>query len=627
VSVSNHLLDQANLPTIPDCDKAMQTKEVDGTTTVMGKEKIASSQIECDLCEKIFTNETILSCHVKECHQLSCEKDKMRVAKNSVEDINKNVTEQGDADKDGCMKMKIREKNSKSLPTATKKPRLSPTNLTSNSTKTCSLCQQKFLVQSKLIEHYQLEHKMRFRTKTGQEQTFFISPQSDLTLTPGMAEQLGLSPVNPSTLPTPLPLPSFPDQSTTKPSPEGTVTCSYCGKMFINRKNMRIHMARWCASRIRPKISCSDCQKMFNNRETLLKHRTFYCQFGIGSQPETANSQVMDHIGEGTEKVEDDTPVGEKEKVLVNQFECDLCGKIFKDQAFLCDHVKMCHQLKIRVDGMNNQVEENDSNVGKDKDPKSVLKEDAGKKMRQINEEHSNFPPSATKKSRLSRQRGEGSLPCQYCNIKFYTSDNLTRHLLKSCKKTPAHIQTSTAVATATHPLSPPNSVTRTDIIEQSSTKIKQIGLVHHEERTVSCDSCAKVFGSRYEMRRHKNLTHGDGEGTVPCDNCGKMFTSLVNVKRHRKFCFADRPEEEITEQNSTKEKPQIESKESFKDSLAKIPCSDCKKMFLNMKSLMKHRQYSCQVRIRSQSETVKSLVGDYPRDQGEEGTDGEHQQ
>ena len=314
---------------------------------------------------------------------------------------------------------------------------------------------------------------------------------------------------------------------------------------------------------------------------------------------------------------------------------------------------------------MDNQVEEKDNNVRKDRNPESVLEEDPGKKMRHVNEEHSIFPPSATKKPRLSainpasnkkcslcqfkfltqsqlvehyklehtenpppsRQRGEGSLPCQYCNIKFYTSDNLARHLVKSCKKTPAHIQTSTSVATATHPLSTLNSVSRTDIIEQSSTKNKQIGLVHHEERTVSCDSCAKVFGSRYEMKRHKNLTHGDGEGTVPCDNCGKMFTSLVNVKRHRKFCFAGRPEEKLTEQNTVNEKHQIESKESLEDSLAKIPCSDCKKMFLNMKSLMKHRKYSCQVRIRSQSETVKSLVGDHPRDQGEEGTDGEHQQ
>jgi len=461
VSVSNHLLAKATLPTIPDCDEAKAVKEV------VEKEKVLSSQIECDLCEKTFTNETNMCGHVKECHQLSCEVDKVQVdSVKQVEEINRNVKQKGEADE--LHGMMINEKNTKSLPTTIKKSRPA-INLASKSIKTCSLCQQKFLAQSKLMEHYQLKHKLRFRTETGQEQTFFISPQSDPVLTPGMAEQLGLSPVLPSpiphTPPAPPPVPLPPYYYTPKPA-QGTVTCNFCGKMFGNRRNMRVHMKRWCASRpdCPAKIPCIYCKKMFTNRETLSSHRKYYCHFRIGSQSETVNSQVIDHLGdkgqEGTEKVEDDTPLVEKEKDLASQFECDLCDELFKEKTVLLGHVKICHrrscaEVNKQIGSVDNRVDIN-SNIRNEIESKSVLlEEDAGKQTRQTNEQISMYLPTATKKPRLSpinlapkssrkssmsssrKPIGEGHIPCPYCCSKFYSNDSRTRHLKKSCKNTP----------------------------------------------------------------------------------------------------------------------------------------------------------------------------------------------
>jgi len=461
VSVSNHLLGKATLPTVPDCYKAKTVKEV------VEKEEILSSQIECDLCGKIFANKLILCGHVKECHQLSCEEDKIQVdsVDDQVEEMNGNVKQTGEADE--VHGIKIHDKNTKSLPTATKKSRPA-INLASKSIKTCSLCEQKFLAQSKLTEHYQLEHKLRFRTKAGQEQAFFISPKSDLALTPGMTEQLGLSPV----LPTPL-SPTRPPHSpvppyyyTPKPSAQGTVTCNFCGKMFGNKRNMRVHMKRWCASRpdCPAKIPCIYCKKMFTNRETLSSHRKYYCHFRIGSQSETVNSQVIDHLGdkgqEGTEKVEDDTPLVEKEKDLASQFECDLCDELFKEKTVLLGHVKICHrrscaEVNKQIGSVDNRVDIN-SNIRNEIESKSVLlEEDAGKQTRQTNEQISMYLPTATKKPRLSpinlapkssrkssmsssrKPIGEGHIPCPYCCSKFYSNDSRTRHLKKSCKNTP----------------------------------------------------------------------------------------------------------------------------------------------------------------------------------------------
>ena len=67
----------------------------------------------------------------------------------------------------------------------------------------------------------------------------------------------------------------------------------------------------------------------------------------------------------------------------------------------------------------------------------------------------------------------------------------------------------------------------------------------HHTTFPKRCDECSHYCASKEEFKEHMANTHGDGvqEKTNPCETCGKMFKSKYSLKAHIKLMHRESEE------------------------------------------------------------------------------------
>jgi hypothetical protein len=53
----------------------------------------------------------------------------------------------------------------------------------------------------------------------------------------------------------------------------------------------------------------------------------------------------------------------------------------------------------------------------------------------------------------------------------------------------------------------------------------------------ISCQDCGKIFGTKYQAKKHYLRRHFQGERPFPCNKCGKRFVVREDLTMHTKSC------------------------------------------------------------------------------------------
>ena len=61
------------------------------------------------------------------------------------------------------------------------------------------------------------------------------------------------------------------------------------------------------------------------------------------------------------------------------------------------------------------------------------------------------------------------------------------------------------------------------------------------QEKTNPCETCGKMFKSKYSLKAHVKLMHSESE-EFPCDQCGKVFRAKASLEYHTKVHNGDYP-------------------------------------------------------------------------------------
>uniref|UniRef100_A0A3Q3FDR3 Insulinoma-associated 1b n=1 Tax=Labrus bergylta TaxID=56723 RepID=A0A3Q3FDR3_9LABR len=177
--------------------------------------------------------------------------------------------------------------------------------------------------------------------------------------------------------------------------PLGEFVCQLCKEAYADPFSLAQHK---CSRIVRVEYRCPECDKMFSCPANLASHRRWH-------KPRTTAKDMSDRDTPSPGLSESGSEDG--------SFDCQLCGKRFKRQAYLRKHI-MGHQTLDRAEA-SNQSPLNLSPVD------CLLCPVCGE----------SFNSRAGQERHLRLMHSSQVYPCKYCPATLYSSPGLTRHINK----------------------------------------------------------------------------------------------------------------------------------------------------------------------------------------------------
>ncbi|XP_031628843.1 zinc finger protein 91-like [Contarinia nasturtii] len=243
--------------------------------------------------------------------------------------------------------------------------------------------------------------------------------------------------------------------------------------------------------------------------------------------------------------------------------DCDICGKVFKNQSFLKRHKSITHSAPGHFQCEPCQI------VFTRKD-------------------------SLRKHNRIKHDPSYVTYKCAYCHAVFSQISSLEKHLPK-CKKRTEKLESEGGAGTSKDSENIGNELIDVDLIKNEddiSTKdlqnnqpssftaiqnsndalpinINEAIYVKKKptENDNKCDVCFKMFFDKNNVRRHKMSVHGLSSGPYPCTSCKEVFITASDLIDHKTKCKKE------TNDNAGHE------------------CPICKMLFSQKYSLLRHMQ------------------------------------
>ncbi|XP_077322388.1 uncharacterized protein LOC143956158 isoform X2 [Lithobates pipiens] len=377
------------------------------------------------------------------------------------------------------------------------------------------------------------------------------------------------------------------------------LSCSECGKHFINRVSFDRHRRVHTGHKL---LSCPECGRCFINKTHLSVHQRTHS----GEKPFACTSCEMRfsdksawkrHITRHMKKTPEERPSNAKgldERKCpdehTKQFQCLECEKFYKTEARLSNHQNRHHK----------ESPFSCSDCGKCFANETLL---AAHQKSHLAERHfSCLPCGMDFKTQLELETHQKShsidaLLCSICGRRFALEEQLAmhqkRHLdetLFSCEK--CNIAFKSQAELETHQKSHPEkkfSCIDCKLFFASEKRLAKHQRKHHGIKLFSCVKCSRGFKTELELETHQR-NHPE-LNLVFCPDCGRCFTSETLLAAHQKqhlgekgfLCsrcsksFKTQHDLKVHQKNHPEEKPFL--------------CGDCGRRFASEALLSAHQE------------------------------------
>lgn len=390
--------------------------------------------------------------------------------------------------------------------------------------------------------------------------------------------------------------------------------CGECGKVLSSYANLRRHTK--IAHRNSKTYECNECSRMFMRKDLYdhhmqIKHNSKKTMLQCPQCPKSFvfQSNFAYHFR---------TAHLEKSQ---NGYACDICGKVFVEEASLKIHRGWHNRANSRLSTrfiLGNQKASNE----KQKESNSVA---SGENSERPARARKSFPNPPSQSSATT----SGNFQCQVCNDKFNDVTELRTHLWdvhcarnkpeKSFSIDELQCELCTNVF--------PDQETLTSHMRWH----KANPILSDIQKVFACDVCGKSYSSKKVLWKHKKLHKATVVASIKfqslarkpmatqfqCNFCRKVFSSSQSLQRHKLTFHSELQNQQRARQQlyntdrllSFEEEPrakrlkvEIENDDSqtklspfamdFAGEKRKpVMCHVCKKMFPNMSVLYKHKQ------------------------------------
>lgn len=303
--------------------------------------------------------------------------------------------------------------------------------------------------------------------------------------------------------------------------------CKECGDTFRLKvllvQHQRVHSEEkgW---------ECDDCRKVFRGVSEFNEHRKSHA--AVATQPQPGPSWALEDALQKREQMEREA----------KPFECEECGKRFKKNAGLSQHLRVhsrekpfdceeCGQsFKANTNLFRHQKLHSSEKPFACKacsrdflDRQELLKhqrmhtghlpfdcDDCGKSFRGVNglAEHQRI------------HSGAKPYGCPHCGKLFRRSSELTKHR-------------------RIHTGEKPYECTQCGKAFRQSSSLLEHTRIHSDERPYACGECGKAFRGPSDLIKHRRIH--SGLKPYECDQCGKAFRRSSGLSRHRRIHSAAR--------------------------------------------------------------------------------------
>lgn len=389
--------------------------------------------------------------------------------------------------------------------------------------------------------------------------------------------------------------------------------CGECGKVLSNYANLRRHAT--IAHRKSKIYDCVECSRLFMRKDLYENHMHKHSSKKRMLQcPQCPKSFVF----QSNFSYHFRTAHLEKSQ---NGYACDICGKVFDEEASLKIHRGWHNRANSRLSIrfiLGNQKSSNNSQ----KESSSVESGEISERPARARKSFPNPPlQSPTEKT-------SGNFQCQVCNDKFNDVTELRTHLWdvhcarNKPEKSFSNDELQCELCTNIFP--------DQETLSSHMRWHKANPILSDTQKTFACDVCGKCYSSKKVLSKHKRLHKATVVASFKfqslarkpmasqflCNFCRKVFSSNQSLQRHKLTFHSEpqnqqRPQQLLYKSNRTSFEDEPRAKrmkyEMENDNLQTklspfamdfagerrkpVMCHVCKKMFPNMSVLYKHKQ------------------------------------
>ncbi|KAL6439704.1 hypothetical protein ACFW04_004045 [Cataglyphis niger] len=483
----------------------------------------------------------------------------------------------------------------------------------------CALCTQEFSTRSELTEHRNLHLKVKIYS-CAICRSMFSSPgaleihMKDHGIEDPNERNANISCVEYGSLDEDVRIDEKDSMNASAISDPGTQIheCGECGKVLSNYANLRRHTK--IAHRNAKIYDCAECSRMFTRKELYDHHMQIKHNSKTMLQcPQCPKSFVF----QSNFTYHFRTAHLEKSQ---NGYACDICGKVFVEEASLKIHKGWHNRANSRLSTryiLSNQ---------KTPDDESQMEPvESGENSERPARARKSFPNPPLQSPTTS---SEGNFQCQVCNDKFNDVTELRNHLWdvhcarNKPEKNFCNDELQCELCTNVFP--------DRETLASHMRWHKANPILSDIRKTYSCDVCCKSYSSKKVLWKHKKLHKATVVASIKfqslarkpmasqflCNFCRKVFSSGQSLQRHKLNFHSELQNPQRTQQQlynsnrrlSYEDEPRTKRMklEIDDDNPPKLPpfamdfagerrkpvmCHLCKKMFPNMSVLYKHKQ------------------------------------
>ncbi|XP_007957184.1 zinc finger protein 275 [Orycteropus afer afer] len=334
------------------------------------------------------------------------------------------------------------------------------------------------------------------------------------------------------------------------PPIEHHFACKECGATFRLKvllvQHQRIHSEEtgW---------ECRDCGKVFRGVSEFREHRKSH----VAVEPQPGPSQALeDPIVEKREQREGE---GEEAK----PFECEECGKRFKKNAGLSQHLRV-HSRE-----------------------KPFRCEECGRSFK--------VSTHLTRHQKL--HASEKPFACRACGRDFPDHQELvkhqcahTGHLPFDCDDCGKSFRGVTGLAEhqRIHSGAKPFGCAHCGKLFRRSSELTKHRRIHTGEKPYACGQCGKAFRQSSSLLEHQRIH--TGERPYACGDCGKAFRGPSDLIKHRRIHSGLKPYECDRCGKAFRRSSGLSRHRRIHSGARRCECSECGRVFKRRSALQKHQ-------------------------------------
>ncbi|XP_071989708.1 uncharacterized protein [Engystomops pustulosus] len=280
-------------------------------------------------------------------------------------------------------------------------------------------------------------------------------------------------------------------------SPERAHACAECGKVFYNKRTLKVHLRGHLGDR---SYICNVCGKCFRRHTSLLIHERIH----TGERPYQCTQCGKSFVQRQHLNTHLKTHTGEK------PFQCGQCSKGFRWRSELLKHQKI-HEEATEREVADTSIKEEQG------DPDSCQKGREVAKPDPVTVRPIRTPPATEKAPGRRRPRNpkvEKAHACAECGKVFYNKRTLKAHLR-------SHLGERSYIC----------NVCGKCFRRHTALLIHE--RIHTGERPYNCLQCGKSFVQQQHLTTHQR-TH-TGEKPYPCNICGNSYRWRSELLKHQK--------------------------------------------------------------------------------------------